>query len=374
MALVVGSLIIGSLLYISEESWRSGAPWQYIAVSLGAVLSAFLLIFVERTWARVLLIIMTAISPVAVPALWVALFVRGSDRGSARLFWTVCAAWAAGAVQTALYSTRIDGAVIGGVTARQFLFLGLSFTLAAILGAALGELRARQRRIDDLVAQVQMKQRDEAVATRQRERLQLGRDLHDTLGADTTVLNLYSRALLGEGPLTAQERAVAVTHLAEAAQAMSAELRHTINRLVAGSESNTDIIDPAVLLTTYRDAFAHLGSTLHARWPPLPAAVTEEVQQVCGLFAREALTNALKYAAPGDVYLRIEASDEGGVSGSVTSPMPSLVADDVRRQIDSTSVGLRSLQARADSVGGQVHAGPDGATYVVTLSVPPLQH
>ncbi|GIT80770.1 hypothetical protein LLS1_24390 [Leifsonia sp. LS1] len=364
------AIAAGIMLYAFEESWRTNGVVLLVLAPLAGLVAASAILFVSRGWAQALIVLCAAVSPVAVPALWVALFVRGAQGARRKVIATLCAAWVAGLIQTVLYTTRVDGGFEWGVTVRQIVFLEIGFALVVFVGLGFGELQSRQRRIDHLVASLDDSHRAAASEVRERERIQLGRDLHDTLGANVTVLSLYSRALLADPELDESERIVAVEQLARAGQTLSSDVRATITSLVAGHQAELVPADPENTARTFVAAFAQIGSTFEIDWGDIAAPLPPEVERVLAMFVREALTNALKYSAPGVVRLSVERTVGDGVRATVLSPLPSIVADDVRRRIDSTGVGLRSLRVRAENAGGSLRAAPEGNQYLVRLVLP----
>ena len=104
----------------------------------------------------------------------------------------------------------------------------------------------------------------------------------------------------------------------------------------------------------------------------LPAAV----QQAALRIVQEALTNAAKHGAPGEVRIVLEAVDEALVV-RVTSPLPAVAP--VREPAAAPAqpdlpagpgTGLLSMRERAESLGGTLAAGPVAGVWSVRATIP----
>lgn len=91
-----------------------------------------------------------------------------------------------------------------------------------------------------------------------------------------------------------------------------------------------------------------------------------EVQAVAFSVVREALTNVVKHAQASKV--RVDVSDHGGVlTVEVADNGKGLQTKELTK---STSFGILGLRERAQSVGGWLDVGSNGAGVCVTLTVP----
>jgi Histidine kinase-, DNA gyrase B-, and HSP90-like ATPase/Histidine kinase len=191
--------------------------------------------------------------------------------------------------------------------------------------------------------------RERIVAAREEERRRLRNDLHDEVGPSLAVLAMRLDAE-GRAELAAQARAdlarirALVRDLRPAALddlGLAAALAEEVERLRAGG----------------------LDATLDAPEPlgELPAAVEVAAYRI----AREALSNVIRHSgarrctvrlARAGTALRLEVDDDGRGMPDVVRP----------------GVGLESMRARAEEVGGSfaVGPGPGGAGTRVSVRLP----
>lgn len=222
---------------------------------------------------------------------------------------------------------------------RRFLD-DLATTLGAVVHAhaLLASVRAAHERV---------------VVAREEERRRLRRDLHDGLGPALAALGLRVdtvRNLLRSGA-------------PEAADADLFRLRSDLQETVADVRRIVEGLRPPALddLGLVEALRAVLPESVPAtvcaeQLPPLPAAVELAAFRI----AHEALSNAARHAAAGELRVRLAA--EG-------SWLELEVADDGNGLVAARpgGVGLTSMRERAQEVGGrfEVHATPGQGTSVV---------
>ncbi|MFD4508366.1 sensor histidine kinase [Streptomyces sp. NPDC058457] len=200
---------------------------------------------------------------------------------------------------------------------------------------------------------------DEARETRTRlavaeERLRFGRDLHDVLGRNLTVIALKSELAV---QLARRERPEAVEQMTEV-QRIAQESQREVRDVVRG----------------YRDA--DLGAELAGAQGVLTAAgiscevtgdtggLPAEVQSALGWVVREAATNVLRHGDAGRCSVELQVR-EGCVVLTVENDGV------VRRGGEGRGSGLAGLRERLARVDGTLEAGPVGADgFRVTASVP----
>jgi signal transduction histidine kinase len=206
--------------------------------------------------------------------------------------------------------------------------------------------------------------REHVVIKREEERRRLRRDLHDGLGpmlASHALQLEAARDLLDERPELAIQL---LGKILGQSGTMLADMRRLINALRPPA---LDELGLAGAIAQMADQYAHTGLQIHidvpAHLPELPAAVEVAAYRI----VQEALTNIARHAqarhclvhlAAGDILLVLEIADDG-----VGLPAQ-----------HRAGVGLRSMQERAEELGGQcsVKAGAQGGTSVmIFLPVPP---
>jgi len=196
-------------------------------------------------------------------------------------------------------------------------------------------------------------ERERVVQATEAERGRLRRDLHDGLGPSLTGIGLGLEAV-DRGELPACSRAVVARLRAEVSASLE-EVRRILDDLRPGALVTGD------LLQVLRARAAHLTSTTPLRvevvgpdaLPGLPVRVEAAALRI----VEEALTNVVRHAGATrctvvvalDDELRIEVSDDGvGCAGPRAG-----------------GVGLASMRARAEGLGGRVDVVADGGTRVV---------
>jgi two-component system sensor histidine kinase DesK len=189
---------------------------------------------------------------------------------------------------------------------------------------------------------------DEARETRARlavaeERLRFGRDLHDVLGRNLSVISLKSELAV---QLARRGRAEAVEQMIEV-QRIAQESQREVRAVVRGYRE----ADLSAELAGAQGVLAAAGIACEVRAEPsgLPAAV----QAALGWVVREAATNVLRHgdAARCEVGLRVL---EGQVVLTVEN-------DGATARRGGGGSGLAGLRERLAAVGGSLEAGIVGA-------------
>ncbi|MFI6419125.1 sensor histidine kinase [Streptomyces sp. NPDC050842] len=196
------------------------------------------------------------------------------------------------------------------------------------------------------------------------ERLRFGRDLHDILGRNLSVIALKSELAV---QLARRERPEAVDQMIEV-QRIARESQREVRDVVRGYreadlrvelEGARGVLDAAGIDCDVRSPF---GSAAGSPGLVLPG----EVQSALGWVVRESTTNVLRHGdarrcaiavreEEGAVLLMVENDGAGKPSGPGGPP----------------GSGLAGLRERLAAVGGTLEAGPgDGGTFRVTARVP----
>jgi signal transduction histidine kinase len=179
--------------------------------------------------------------------------------------------------------------------------------------------------------------RDEAGI--ERERARIARDLHDGVGACLTRISLLAELARGESPSPHLAR------LAEAAREAVDSLDHIVWAVNPRHDNLASFIDHTLQQTGALLAAAGIRCRLEVpdttATRPLPAGFRRQVF----LMIQEAIHNAAKHAAPGEVTLAIEPSP---------AELAIRITDD-GRGFDPTHVdgdGLGNMKNRATVLGG----------------------
>ncbi|MFD3942379.1 sensor histidine kinase [Streptomyces sp. NPDC058579] len=268
---------------------------------------------------------------------------------------------AVGVVATVLYVAVAYGLFLmpgwparHGETLSEFLSLVVPI---GVLAAGVGIGANRQ----DLVRALEA-QRAEAAAHQavQEERISVGRDVHDLVGRELTVLAVRAEVLA--------VRARGATYqtdfdeLADTARRAHHMLNETIVRRADGGAATPGLEGLAALA----DESERMGGPVDLEVAEEAKALSPLRQAAVHRVVRECLTNAAKHAPglPVTVTIAVTGRD---LRVEVRNPLPETPPD---RAPVSTGTGLFSMEERVTSMGGSLSAGPDGGTYTVTALLP----
>lgn len=205
--------------------------------------------------------------------------------------------------------------------------------------------------------------RGRLVATREEERRQLRRELHDGLGpalAGTRLQLQAAQAALEEDPARAKE---ILGHL----EAETSEAVREVRRIAR--ELRPPSLDELGLVGALRERATHFSAdgrfqvdvSVPRQLPPLPAAVETAAYRL----TLEALTNVVNHARARscevrielDGDLRVEIRDDGvGMRGGA-----------------APGVGLRSMRERVAELGGAIEIGPNGSSGTAVVARLPVE-
>ncbi len=232
---------------------------------------------------------------------------------------------------------------------RALIFGGSLVAILVLSGAYLG-YRSRQRNRDRLAAMEVVRLQQERTIAELRVREQVGRDMHDDLGAGLSALKLRSEMALRveKDPLKREQ----LGQLAAAAGELIGSMRQIIWSMNADQSSLEDWV---VYTSNYARSYcAENNLVLQVdESPPWPAnQLSAEQRRNLFLVVKEALHNVVKHARARSVVLQIEAD---GVLRVV------VVDDGVglpREAAQGTGNGLRNMHRRMQEVGGTIHVSP----------------
>ncbi|MFB7939091.1 sensor histidine kinase [Streptomyces sp. NPDC056049] len=241
-----------------------------------------------------------------------------------------------------------------GATLSDFLSLVIPI---GVLAAGVGIAAHRH----DLVRALEVQGREAAARQAvQEERIQVGRDVHDLVGRELTVLAVRAEVLAVRARGEAHRKDF--EELADTARRAHLMLNETIVRR-ADREGATPGLE----------GLADLAAESERMGSPVDLEVAEEVKALSPLrqtavrrVVQECLTNAAKHA-PG-LPVRIAIGVEGpDLWIEVRNPLPKTAPD---RAPVSTGTGLVSMDERVASMGGALTAGARDGTYTVRATLP----
>lgn len=219
---------------------------------------------------------------------------------------------------------------------------------AAVVAAAMPEIENARLRaaIGQQLVEVR-ESRTRIIAAQMEERRRIERNLHD--GAQQRLLALALRLRAAEVSADPARLRAAIAAGVDEARAAVRELRELANGLHPSTLADGGL-GPAFEELAARSPLPIELSTTKDRFRP-------EVEEAAWYIVCEAVTNAVKHAAP--TTLRISCSREDNY-------LRLSVADDGSGGADEGGNGLRGIADRAEALGGRVYlrAGPTGGTLV----------
>ncbi|KQM14404.1 hypothetical protein ASF83_16735 [Plantibacter sp. Leaf171] len=267
-------------------------------------------------------------------------------------------------------AARLDGGVLLGSLITVPVILASSIWFGRMVRYPRLEAE-RQRERADTIAQAATALRQDAVT---RERLELSRELHDVIAGHLSAIAMQSTAAL-ERRTPADE--ATLRHTVELVRAGSlealADMRTMIDVLRGDPSADVPVSAPDRLtgeqIARAVDVARASGVEIDLRMPG-DAALAEVPAQTSIVGLRtlvEGLTNAAKHA-PG-ARVRVEISlPPGALSVVLSNPLPSSPV--ASALVGSGGVGLVGLAERARLVGGDLTAGPHGAEWRMSVTVP----
>lgn len=255
-----------------------------------------------------------------------------------------CGAW------TALTSDGSVGDGLGALTAVALGWLG---------GLSVRHFTdARRRELASVEAAAAAR-----AAARRLERDELSRELHDVVAHQ---LSLVSLQVLGhEGSDDVEELLSALGRCRGYAQEASAELRLLVTAMTE-PEDAASATSPSAAAESLAAALREDGHAVTLAVDPTLDVLEGGVRLAVVRILQEAGTNVLRYSRPGSACTITLRTSADHVLVTVSSPLP----DAPLRSDLSSGWGLRGLGERAALLGGNLCAGPEGDTWVVSAELP----
>jgi signal transduction histidine kinase len=239
---------------------------------------------------------------------------------------------------------------------------GSAVLLVAI--AAIGEIFARRRRTDELLAeQNQVTELERARRAVLEERTRIAREMHDAVAHHMSMIAVRAETAPFRVPGMTDETRAEMTTIASAAREALTDMRRLLGVLrsekdEAPTAPQPGLADVDALVEKARAA----GLEVVTEWEGL-----EVVPPTVGLTAyrvvQEALANAARHAPDGPVTIKARGSSDRLLL-LVRNPLPS------EPRGGSGGHGLAGMRERATLLGGTLSAGPDGDEFVVAAVLP----
>ncbi|RYY63272.1 MAG: PAS domain-containing sensor histidine kinase, partial [Chitinophagaceae bacterium] len=217
-----------------------------------------------------------------------------------------------------------------------------------------------RKRLEQTVQRQQQRTNAAVIAAQEKERAQVGRELHDNVNQVLTSVKLYQELLLsGIG-----EQDTLVRKSIDLLQASINEIRSLSKRLSAPTLGNIRLRDSVKELAETVAATEQFAITVDTKAVD-ELEVNESVHLALYRILQEQLTNILKYAGATQVLITFRLDGE---------QLSMTVADNgggTDMQQKSAGIGLSNMKARAESLGGTacVDSAP-GKGFRLTVSVP----
>lgn len=246
-------------------------------------------------------------------------------------------------------------------------------TLAAAsiaLGAAVRLAREARERTAEIAALTAAEEAHAADARMQAERVQIARDLHDTIGHTLSVASLHA-GVATEATDAVASRAALDQVRAAMSEALG-ELRRTVKVLRAGQLAEPAPVLGIASLDAVFDAARASGLRVEVEVSVPSDALSRSVDAAAYRIVQESLTNVLRHARARTVrvtarvsgkMLSLRIADDGG-GGQGAAPATSHGRD------KSTGAGIRGMRERAELLGGFLGAHPAPGGFVVTAQIP----
>jgi signal transduction histidine kinase len=278
----------------------------------------------------------------------------------------------AGVALAPVLAAVVGGAVTAGVAVTLSLIggaSGASVAAAALLCAVLGvtgsllrRYRLSQANTELLLAQLEDARDDQARAAAAEERASIARELHDVLAQSLSGLAIQlemARKIAGKAHAPA-ELSAAIDGAAGLAKQGLTEARDAVGALRRDDRLGVDQL-PELCEHFRRDFGLAVTYAVEGGPRPVSADVGLALYRVTG----EALTNVARHAAGASTLVEL-SFDAERVRLAVTN-------DQGQRNAvaaEGSGWGLAGVRERMKRLGGELAAGPQGAGWSVTVSVP----
>lgn len=279
-----------------------------------------------------------------------------------RTYWAVGSAAVLLAVATYF---RLDGSETEATLNGYTFVTELALAAAAIaLGAAVRLAREARERTAQIAALTAAEESHAADARMQAERMQIARDLHDTIGHTLSVASLHA-GVAAEAPDVATARP-AIDQVRAATSDALRELRRTVKVLRSDDASGPEPVLGFQALEPLFTAARTAGLRVETEMSVSTDGLSRSVDAAAYRIVQESLTNVLRHS--GAATVRVTAREVGGV-------LTLRVVDDGRQAATPSlakgaGAGIRGMQERAEMLGGRLTAHPAPGGFIVDAEIP----
>lgn len=268
---------------------------------------------------------------------------HGDKRRTLPVFAVLLGSWAIGAPLW-----RLDDPITGPVV----------LVAAMLLGLYLGARRALYQALVERAERAELDRQDAAERAVAAERARLAAEMHDVIAHEVTLIVLQAGAL-------------AITDDRPEVHAAAEEIRrrgvaaldelHQLVRVLRRDE----VAPPSLAALVAAATTSGLEIELREQGDPPSAPAT---RRMIHRIAQESLTNSAKHSAGNPVTIDVDYRPTATVI-EVGNTLAVGAADNELRRVGS-GVGLSSLTDQLRRCGGDLHAGVEGARFVVVATVP----
>ncbi|MGK2320941.1 sensor histidine kinase [Gordonia rhizosphera] len=237
--------------------------------------------------------------------------------------------------------------------------------LAAAVGAVSHTRRAYLEALESRARLAERMREDEARQRVAAERLRIAQDLHDITAHHLSLMHMQIAVALRLLHTRPDEAAEILGRLQDTARAALDETKAAVGMLRGGDESGDlaptpGLRDLAELIDAHRKAGMRIDVTTTGVVVDLPPAIDLTAYRI----VQEALTNAARYGAGGEVRLDL-AYGLNTLTISVANTVAATVSTRARPQF-----GIIGTEERARSVGGSVTTRRDGTEFQAVSRLP----
>jgi signal transduction histidine kinase len=238
--------------------------------------------------------------------------------------------------------------------------------LGAAVNRALDERREHEHHLATRRALELSQERLRALSRRllevqEEERARLARDLHDDIGQVLTALKIRLESLARSDP-------AAGVRLVECIETTQNALERVRQLSLSLRPAQLDDLGLEAALRSHVQRQAHVGAINgHFEVAGAPRDVPPEIETACFRVAQEAITNVLRHARAGNLWVRLAAA-EGQLALSVRDDGAGFDLDSARRRVAAgASLGLVGMEERIAQAGGslEVRTAPGQGTLLL---------
>ncbi|MEU8821140.1 histidine kinase [Actinoplanes sp. NPDC048796] len=251
----------------------------------------------------------------------------------------------------------------------QAVLLAVGLVLMIFLGSASKSRSEHMAEIMKVRAERARAREEQERRQASEERLRIARELHDVLGHHLSLINVQAGVglhLMERQPEQAREALAAIkTASAEALR----EVRAVLD--VLRTEDEAAPRQPALGLSRLEDLTADAGLPVETKVTGEPRDLPPEVDRAAYRIVQEALTNVRRHAGPAATarisvdYLPTTLHLGIRNDGTTTAPRDAGETGEAH-----AGTGIAGMRARAESLGGQLEAGPVDGGYLVSVLLP----